>query len=100
MQTGEALALRPDGSVVPIRLGIGARRPEQRSLQVCFVTDISARKQMEQAVRDSEHQLRSLIGNIPGISYRCLMQDELAGGVHQRRSRAADRVSAVRLRRP
>ncbi len=76
LRTGEAVALRPDGSVVPIRLGIGARRPEQHSLQVCFVTDISARKQMEQAVRDSEHQLRSLIGNIPGISYRCLMQDD------------------------
>jgi hypothetical protein len=75
LQTGEAVALREDGSIVPIRLGISAARAEQ-ALQVCFVTDISERKAMEQAMRDSEHQLRSLIGNIPGISYRCLMQDQ------------------------
>jgi PAS domain S-box-containing protein len=76
LRTGEAVALRPDGTVLPIRLGVGARRPEQGDLLVCFVTDISERKAMEQALRESEHQLRSLIGNIPGISYRCLMQDD------------------------
>lgn len=30
------------------------------------------RKQFEQALRDSEEKFRSLVGNLPGISYRCL----------------------------
>jgi PAS domain S-box-containing protein len=76
LATGEAVALRPDGTVLPIRLSIGARRPEQLDLLVCFVTDISERQRMEQALRDSERQLRSLIDNIPGISYRCLTQGD------------------------
>jgi PAS domain S-box-containing protein len=73
LRTGEALAVRPDGSTLPIRLSIGQKQA-QHDLYVGFVTDVSERRAMEQALRDSERQLRSLIGNIPGISYRCLMQ--------------------------
>jgi hypothetical protein len=72
----EALALRPDGTQLPIRLAIGHQRLNQRDLFVGFVTDISERKAMEQALRDSERQLRSLVSNIPGISYRCLMKGD------------------------
>jgi PAS domain S-box-containing protein len=75
LRTGEALAVRPDGSTLPIRLSIGEKQP-QHDLYVGFVTDVSERRAMEQALRDSERQLRSLIGNIPGISYRCLMQGD------------------------
>jgi PAS domain S-box-containing protein len=75
LRTGEALAVRPDGSTLPIRLAIGQKQ-EQLELFIGIVTDISERRVMEQALRDSERQLRSLIGNIPGISYRCLLQDD------------------------
>jgi PAS domain S-box-containing protein len=37
----------------------------------------SRRKAIEQALRNSEEQFRSLIGNIPGISYRALVAPEL-----------------------
>jgi len=75
LRSGEALAVRPDGSTLPIRLSIGEQRTPQE-LYVAFVTDVSERRAMEQALRDSERQLRSLIGNIPGISYRCRMEDD------------------------
>jgi PAS domain S-box-containing protein len=61
---------RKDGSIVPIRRAIGHARLDQQDLFVCFITDISDRRKMEQALRASEQQFRSLIGNIPGISYR------------------------------
>jgi len=75
LRSGEALAVRPDGSTLPIRLSIGEKRTPHE-LYVAFVTDVSERRAIEQALRDSEGQLRSLIGNIPGISYRCLMQGD------------------------
>ena len=69
----ERLGLRKDGSTVAIRLAIGHTRLSGLDQFVWFVTDISERKAMEQALRDSEEQFRSLIGNIPGISYRALV---------------------------
>ena len=63
-------ALRRDGSLVPIRVAVGHARLEGQELFVCFVTDITERREMVQALRASEQQFRSLIGTIPGISYR------------------------------
>jgi PAS domain S-box-containing protein len=63
---------RKDGSIVPIRRAVGHARLDGKDLFVCFITDISERRAMEQALRASEQQFRSLIGNIPGISYRSL----------------------------
>ncbi|WUR13875.1 MHYT domain-containing protein [[Empedobacter] haloabium] len=67
----EVLGLRKDGSHVPIRRAVGHARLTGRDLFVLFITDISERRAMVQALRDSERQFRSLIGNIPGISFRC-----------------------------
>jgi PAS domain S-box-containing protein len=69
-KSSEVLGLRKDGGVVPIRRALGHARLGERDLFVCFITDISERRAMEQALRTSEQQFRSLIGNIPGISYR------------------------------
>jgi PAS domain S-box-containing protein len=69
----EVIGRRRDGSLVPIRLAIGeVRIPNQQSLFVAFITDISGRKAMEKALRDREQQYRSLILNIPGAVFRCL----------------------------
>jgi len=83
LQTGEITSAaksadvtgrRKDGSIVPIRRAVGHARLDDRDLFVCFITDISERRAMEQALRASEQQFRSLIGNIPGISYRSLLE--------------------------
>jgi PAS domain S-box-containing protein len=66
----EVMARRQDGSLVPIRRALGHARLAQRDLYVLFITDISERRAIMQALRDSEQQFRSLIGNIPGISFR------------------------------
>jgi PAS domain S-box-containing protein len=69
-QGADVTGRRKDGSIVPIRRAVGHARLDGQDLFVCFITDISERRAMEQALRDSEQQFRSLIGNIPGISYR------------------------------
>ncbi|MHA4868060.1 MHYT domain-containing protein [Duganella sp. PWIR1] len=69
----EVIALRKDGSSVPIRRALGHAKLAQRDLFVLFITDITERRAIMQALRDSEQQFRSLIGNIPGISFRSSM---------------------------
>jgi PAS domain S-box-containing protein len=72
-ESQDVLGLHKNGSHVPLRNAYGHARLADKDLYVCFVTDISERKAMEQQLRASEQQFRSLIGNIPGISYRSLM---------------------------
>lgn len=68
----EVVALHKDGHTFPIRLGVGQVKIEGHSPQfVGFVTDISARREMEEHIRKSEEQYSSLIKNIPGASFRC-----------------------------
>lgn len=67
----EVTGVRKDGSTLPIRLAVGHTRVNDVEMFVGFVTDISERIAIEAALRSSEQQFRSLIGNIPGIAYRC-----------------------------
>ncbi|WP_252275285.1 PAS domain S-box protein [Pseudomonas subflava] len=71
----EVEVLRKDGSELPIRLAIGRATLPDRTLYVGFISDISERKAMEKALRESEQQYRSLIGNIPGVAFRCLLDE-------------------------
>ena len=66
----EVVAQRRDGSLMPIRLGIGQAKIPGESLFLGIITDISQRKSMEQALRASEEQHRTLLRNIPGMSFR------------------------------
>jgi len=75
-QGADVTGRRKDGSIVPIRRAVGHARLDDQDLFVCFITDITERRAMEQALRASEQQFRSLIGNIPGISYRSLLHGE------------------------
>ncbi|MDY0107868.1 MAG: PAS domain S-box protein, partial [Giesbergeria sp.] len=67
----EVDALRKDGSLLPIRLAVGRVAQSGETLFVGFLTDISARRAMENALRQREEQLRTLVGNIPGVAFRC-----------------------------
>lgn len=42
---------------------------------VSIRTDITQRKRAEATLMEREQQLRTLINNIPGVSYRCLLDD-------------------------
>ncbi|WP_298208758.1 PAS domain S-box protein [Acidovorax sp.] len=67
----EVQALRRDGTLVPIRLSVGRVKLDGDPLFVGFIGDLSQRRAMEQELERSEERLRSLIGNIPGVTFRC-----------------------------
>jgi len=71
----EVVAVRKDGSQLPIRRALGHAKLAERDLFVLFITDISERRAILKALRDSEQQFRSLIGNLPGIAFRCASDD-------------------------
>lgn len=75
-ESREAEALHKDGRHVSIRLAIGAKKFRNKFFFVAFITDISKQLSMENALRANELKFRSLIGNIPGIAYRCLQKPE------------------------
>jgi PAS domain S-box-containing protein len=74
LRSGDTLALRPDGTRLPIRLSVGHRTGNHPELLVAFVSDVSRRLVVERALRDREEQLRSLVSNLPGVTYRCLIE--------------------------
>lgn len=72
----EIFATHKKGDVFPIRLGVGrVDILDGETLFVGFITDISSRKSLEEAIKRSEKQYSSLIRNIPGASFRCLMDE-------------------------
>lgn len=68
----EVSGLRKDGSALRLRLAIGEARIADGRMFVGYVTDITARKAMEESLREREQQYASLIRNIPGAAFRCL----------------------------
>ncbi len=64
---------RHDGTALPVRLTIGRTQIEEGFLFVASFADIREQQAMQKALRHSEQQFRSLIGNIPGISFRFQM---------------------------
>ncbi len=68
----EVDAMRKDGTLVPIRLAVGRVEQPGEPLFVGFLTDLSERKALERERRQGEEQLRSLVGNLPGVAFRCL----------------------------
>ena len=65
-----------NGRPFPIRLAIGRALLETETLFIAVVTDISTGKKMEQDLRDSELKFRSLIGNIPGVTFRSALTND------------------------
>lgn len=62
--------IKKSGERVPILLG-GASLEGSDQLGITFAIDITRRKQSEQALQESERQLSILMGNLPGMAYRC-----------------------------
>lgn len=73
----EIYAINKSRHVFPIRIGVGrVDIPDNETLFVAFINDISTRKSMEETIKKSEKQYSSLIKNIPGASFRCLMDKD------------------------
>ncbi len=70
----ELYAQHRNGQIIPVRLGVGKVSLEGGdTLFVGFISDISERKAMEEKLRESEQRLSSLMQNIPGASFRRLL---------------------------
>lgn len=70
--------LHKDGHIVWGELAVSALRDLQGNFlfAIGVIVDISARKQTEAALRESERQFRTLVSNIPGAIYRCDADDQ------------------------
>jgi len=63
-------ARRKDGALFPVEIGLGAIDSDGRRLAVAFVTDITPRKEAEQALRHSELRYRALFEHMnEGVAY-------------------------------
>jgi PAS domain S-box-containing protein len=69
------IARRNDGSEVPVEIGLGAVEGEEGPLVMALIIDLSAYKRVEDALRESERFLTTLVGNLPGMVYRCRPDD-------------------------
>ncbi|CAC9691733.1 Autoinducer 2 sensor kinase/phosphatase luxQ [Comamonas aquatica] len=74
----EVHALHKEGEQVAVRLAVGRVLTEGPPLFVGFLTDIRQRRAMEASLRHSEEQHRTLISNIPGVTFR-----RAGGGIWQ-----------------
>ncbi|TGK86840.1 PAS domain S-box protein [Leptospira noumeaensis] len=72
----ETIAIRKDGSTFPIRLAIGHTKLPQDDIFVGLISDITERIKIENALKENEEQLESFIQNIPGVVYRCLVDED------------------------
>jgi PAS domain S-box-containing protein len=73
----ETVRKRKDG--VLMQVAVTARplkRPDGEVFVFAIYQNITDRKKAEQAVAESENQLRNLIGNLPGMVYRCALDKD------------------------
>jgi two-component system sensor histidine kinase/response regulator len=63
--------IRKDGSKIPVEINTSLIKRYGEAVALAFVRDITKRKQAEDAFKKSEEKFRTLVGNVPGIVYRC-----------------------------
>lgn len=69
----EKRLIKPDGSLVWVNIKVAgfSGGPLSSSMCICLLEDISARKESEQALRESERSKSVLLSHLPGMAYRC-----------------------------
>ncbi|UVT18621.1 MAG: PAS domain S-box protein [Nitrospira sp.] len=69
-QLGTVMGLRSNGQEFHIEASISHISVEQKKYYTVILRDITERKQAEEDLRESQRQLSTLIGNLPGFVYR------------------------------
>ena len=68
----EMRILHKQGHLMDVRVASGIVHFDNEVLYVVFISDLSERVKIESTLRENESKFRSLVGNIPGIAFRCL----------------------------
>ena len=69
--TIESKRRRKDGSIFPVEITISYLDMPEGPQILDLVRDITERKRIENELRESERRLSTLMGNLPGMAYRC-----------------------------
>jgi PAS domain S-box-containing protein len=65
-----ATGIRSHGQHFPVKLNLGCVEVMGRRSIIAFITDLTQKKAFEEAVREKDLQLQSLMNNIPGVAFR------------------------------
>lgn len=61
---------KKEGGQFPLAVGVSSIPMGDGYLLMCFVTDITERKEWERQIRESQRRLATLMRNLPGMIYR------------------------------
>ncbi|MFB6257181.1 MAG: PAS domain S-box protein [Flavobacteriales bacterium] len=67
----EAKGIKKDNSVIDVVVQGQFIPYHGEEVRVTVVTDITARKRIEEELQERERSMSTLLGNLPGIAYRC-----------------------------
>ena len=71
----ESIQKRKDGTVFPTAITANYVKFEGKEYNFAFVRDITEQKNAEEALKESQKQFESLVSNIPGVTYRCALDE-------------------------
>lgn len=62
---------RKDGKLVPVEISLSPLKTEEGIFVISAVRDVTATKRLQSTLRESQRTLLTLMGNLPGMAYRC-----------------------------
>jgi PAS domain S-box-containing protein len=68
-RTLEGTHRRKDGSTFPVEIRVGVFEAGERPLMLALVRDVSGRREAEKRIRETEHRYRTLVEQIPAVTY-------------------------------
>lgn len=74
-QRVETRAVRADGTEFPVELTVTRSNTTDPPLFTAYLRDITERDNAEEALRQSQRTLMTLLGNLPGMAHRCREAD-------------------------
>ncbi len=65
------LGLKKDGSEFPVEISLSYTKVKGFFVLAAFTIDITERKNAEREIIETNRKFQTLIGNLPGVAYRC-----------------------------